>query len=537
MSFIQHSRIGENPSPDSNFFISLQEPNRGYRPNDTLRGDVVAVGELPSQPTAVHITLEGRCKTKIELNGGTKHATFRSRIPLVYNRQELAPSPVEEFGLQRYSHAVQVPPSVQNLKETYPFTDRYWSHSVERNEVILETGPGRALPSTLAFGPRGGFRRVQGYVEYKLVAARSWVLPTQGMGADGQTTFHLEPFKSAQCGFWFVSFVADSMLNAMSNITSHLDIKSFCLDSSTAITNLSVSQRFKQALGTSSVPTVKFSVLRSIQRCLWIGKPVVVSVTLGAPKFEEQAWKQRRWVTVMPMDATIVEVRLVLKRRFGVAASSDSDQYYDTVLDQKFEASAPKNGSDRFFRTAEGYSAVTATFGPVPANLTPSSFTVNLSYRYESWIHVKIACGGEVTGQQQGIYTLVGHMSRHQIQRIRAQNSSSPVVLPQSPPGPPLTPEQEEKITIRRKPVGTASHSMTPVPPPRLMSFQASDTTENDWDDDALRDLGPFKVDADEVDASIKTFHNTLRAMDYTLRVAGYANMIRHAWNVVGFVG
>ena len=526
-----------DPGNDPPFYIRLAQPNRGYRPGEVICGHVVSQNDymVAHRRSVVHITLEGRSKSKIKSHEKYSGGIFRARVPLVYQTHELgskeraerppsklqvpnesrqAPSlsrpessgrkasprigttqpivnrssraysapasrqisargtPRQSFSseLIHFPFEIEIPTKTQDLRESSPFTDEYWSHDLQGNSKYFKAESIHDVPPTLTEGPRGAYLRSEGYVEYKLIAAESWI--KHDFGPDGQDAVKLEPFKFAQCGLWMVNALPPYYdLSSRLVPWSHVDFKTYRLDPAIGTGKPSFKQRTKMTIRSSAVPAIKLRIEPSIPEVLIVGRPFDVRVSLGPPTQDRQSWKDQAWTRAHPGALSVEGISVRVKRYLRVRTDFKMDRRSDTILDQAFSAIDGSLPPAAISRAAGGFPSAQVECGPLPPQLAPTSLTINLTHHYEVRVSARVCCYDESQTITQTFLPIVG-----------------------------FRPKRES--TSRTTPVFTDP-------------FASTNASSGGQEKDDLEDLGPYELDPDEMSVSVRSTTHLLKGLSF----------------------
>lgn len=235
--------------------IRLKGNQVSYAPGDTIIGHVYRRNHAVSPSASIQIKLGGRTKTKLIVSsGGNKRTTYRGRFNLIpenihWKQIFEGPLHIEQGGDEQvWPFAITLP----------KYVDPRYLQNGEQHESYLPLGATDCvLPSTYSYPTAG---TTEAFVEYYLTAT----LRMRGKGAsDGASAVLPITVKNLENGPPIADF-------AVKRAKSSQTIYTYRLVPTMKEVKLSFSQKFKQVLQTTSVPTFVFN--------MFVGLPTIIQL-------------------------------------------------------------------------------------------------------------------------------------------------------------------------------------------------------------------------------------------------------------------
>ncbi|RGP60354.1 hypothetical protein FSPOR_10686 [Fusarium sporotrichioides] len=241
--------------------IRLEGDQHSYAPGDTIIGCVYRRNHVVSANASIFISVSGRTKTKIVVSRGNSTSTYRGRFNLIppRNRQKIFQGPLHiEFGgdEQVWPFAITLP--------KYVDPDHLQNGEQSESFLPLRTAD-HVLPSTYTYPTVG---HTEAFVEYYLTAAMH-------LGGKSETVEATLPITVA--GMDPTPPIADFGLKRARS--SH-QITTYRLVPGMDEVKLSFSQKFKQALQTTSVPQFAFDLFVGLPTTIQLDNPNPLPVQL-----------------------------------------------------------------------------------------------------------------------------------------------------------------------------------------------------------------------------------------------------------------
>lgn len=407
--------------------MKLELDDRPYRPGDTITGHV-ELGPKDISLSKSQLILEGRAKTKSSEETGSTRSTYRGRAPLLYQSQpiDLKSAVPYESGSHRVPFSVRIPSTVPTLDSVPSKRGAYWTYNWGKPKENFEPKAGHALPPSFKAGPSGTSTISECYIEYNL-----GVYASGAAGDKRPLTIH------SDCPI----SIEDSRSRKMHKVVERMQIQTAKLLPempeipeivSRQKSRMSIKEKVKEVTTHVKLPEAEFVVALHVPSYLHVGEKMKMKLRMEHSEPRDVSSRRSSMSSVrskrpqLPCpDVQVESIEIKVKQTTHVrtrgALSTHLDQlkgptwtdtqatYWKDLPRMAGEAPPLPSSDDsssideprdkvRVYRQSSSPSYQTFQLSSrtrVPATMTPSFSTYNISQVYNMRVTVSFSCAGE----------------------------------------------------------------------------------------------------------------------------------------------
>lgn len=284
--------------------IRFTERKQYYAPGETIIGEVYRKATVVSPNAIVRVSLQGRAKTKVVVQRGNSSDTYRTRLPLINERDQdnaqtlfSGPIHIPAGGEEEiWPFAICIPTHVDPRAATQVKLDQTFFPSETAQQLHAHT-----LPPTFQLDTSG---YTEAFVEYMVTASLS--LSGRSVNCvDAVAPIRILPACSDPP-------IADFQQRGTGRFGT---IRTYELVPGVERSHLSFKQKFKQSLSTSSVPTFHFKWEVHVPTVLQLDNPTPVPFHLRVvPKWDQCSDALRG----LPQKIRVTHLSMVIEARTEV---------------------------------------------------------------------------------------------------------------------------------------------------------------------------------------------------------------------------